>query len=94
MLYVYHQVYRPSISVDGRTVTLIHFGEHRYLSEAYNALSRFLKDNFLIAKDEISANYVKDCKDTPYCERYITVLTARVEKNAPCTFSSENKVYA
>lgn len=89
MLYVYHQVYQPQISKDGKKVTLVHFGEYKYLSEAYCAMSRFIKDNLLVAKGAITADYVKNEEHTPYCERYVTVLTAEVDKRI-----HENKAYA
>lgn len=80
MIYVYHQVYQPSLSRDGKTVSLVHFGEYKYLCEAYSALTRFIEDNFLVAKDDISVSYVKNERNTAYTDRYVTVLSANVEK--------------
>lgn len=94
MLYVYHQVYKPTLSVDGKTVSLVHFGEYKYLCEAYNAMSRFIRDNFLVAKDGISIQYVKNERNTVYSERYVTVLTARVEKSKSGYALCEDRAYA
>ncbi len=94
MLYVYHQVYQPILSVDGKTVTLVHFGEYKYLCEAYNAITRFMKDKFLVAKDGVSIQYVKNERNTVYSERYITVLTAKVEKAENHCNRTEDRAYA
>lgn len=94
MLYVYHQVYRPSLSLDGTTVTLVHFGEYRYLSEAYSALTRFIEDNFLVAKDTISVDYVKNERDTHDCDSYVTVLSAKVRRKEGRFFFDGERAYA
>ena len=94
MLYIHHQSYEPSISLDGSTVTLVHFGEYKYLCEAYTAMSRFLQDNFLTAKGEISTDYVKNCTNTSHCDSYVTVLTAKVKRNDTCTVGMGGKAYA
>lgn len=94
MLYVYHQVYRPRLSADGTTVTLVHFGEYRYLSEAYSALSRFIEDNFLVVKNGVSVSYVKNERDTWYSDSYVTVLTAKVEAREHGFYAEAQRAYA
>lgn len=94
MLYIHHQAYEPSLSLDGSTVTVVHFGEYKYLCEAYTAMSRFLKDNFLTAKGEISTEYVKNCANTSSSDSYVTVLTAKVRKNDIPIFTTGGKAYA
>lgn len=80
MLYVYHQVYKPSLSPDGKIVTLVHYGEYKYLSEAYSALTRFIKDNLLVANTEISTEYARNEENTNHKDNYVTILTAGVHK--------------
>ena len=94
MLYIHHQAYEPSISIDGSTVTLVHFGEYKYLCEAYIAMGRFLKDNFLTAKGEIATDYVKNCTNTSNSDSYVTVLTAKVNKNEAFTPGIGGTAYA
>ncbi len=94
MLYVYHQVYEPSLSVDGTTVTVVHFGEYRYLCEAKNALNRFLHDNFLEPISGISTKFVKDSRDTAFCDSYVTVLTTKVSKRQNTDAFQPSAVYA
>ncbi len=79
MLYVYHQIYKPTLSEDGKTVTLVHFGEYRYLSEAYCAMRRFISDNMLKAVGDISEEYIKNEDNTPFCGDYVTILTVGTE---------------
>ncbi len=79
MLYVYHQIYRPTLSEDRKTVTLVHFGEYRYLSEAYCAMRRFISDNMLKAVGDVSEEYIRNENNTPFCGDYVTKLTVGTE---------------
>lgn len=81
MQYVYHQVYHPSLSVEGDTASLVHFGEYRYMSEAYSALSRFVKESKLVPLDGVQVDYVKNEINTQYKDRYVTVLSVKICKD-------------